>query len=195
MIHITKHKYYAEGSRPSHLLALMLKQQEAKRAIPAIKCVKRGVVSSTEEINETFRDYFKDLYTGGCVPSEDDFTKLISGLDLPSLSEEDTIHLDAPITLDELLQAVKGTNKGRTPGIDGIFSKVLTSRFETIIGKIVSTDQTGFIKGRLVADNIRRLLHILSATNKIPPECGLLFLDAEKAFDRLEWPYNGHGGC
>ncbi len=70
-----------------------------------------------------------------------------------------------------------------------IFSKVLASRLETVIGKIISPDQTGFIKGRVAADNIRRLLHILSAMNRIPPECGLLFLDAEKAFDRLRWPY------
>lgn len=41
----------------------------------------------------------------------------------------------------------------------------------------------------LVADNVLRHLHILSETNKIPPSCGLLFLDAEKAFDRLEWSY------
>lgn len=43
MIHITQRKYYAEGSRLSRLLALTLKQQEAKRSIPAIKCAKQGL--------------------------------------------------------------------------------------------------------------------------------------------------------
>lgn len=70
-----------------------------------------------------------------------------------------------------------------------IFSKVLTSRLEKVIGKIVNHDQTGFLGGRLASDNICRLLHILSATQDIPPACGLLFLDAGKAFDRLEWTY------
>lgn len=70
-----------------------------------------------------------------------------------------------------------------------IFSKVLASRLETVVEKIICPDQTGFIKGRLAADNIRRLLHILSETNKIPPSCVLLILDAQKAFDHLEWPY------
>lgn len=120
MIHATKHKYYAEGSRPSHLLALTLKQQEAKRSIPAIRCVKRGVVSSTEEINETFKNYFKELYTCGSVPSEKDFIDFFNGLELPTLSSEDSELLDSPITLVELFNAVKATNKGRTPGIDGI---------------------------------------------------------------------------
>lgn len=120
MIHVTKHKYYAEGSRPSHLLALTLKQQEAKRNIPAIRCTKRGMVTSTEEITETFKDFYKDLYTGGPQPSENDLSNFFSGLDLPLLSEEDTQELDSAITLEEFLKAVKSTNKGRTPGIDGI---------------------------------------------------------------------------
>lgn len=255
MIHITKHKYYAEGSRPSHLLALTLKQQEAKRSISAIKCPKDGVVVSTDEINETFKKYFKELYSRGVVPSEDELNIFFADLKLPTLSAEDAKMLDSPITIDELLSAVKATNKGRTPGIDGIpveiylaiwdiigpiwletlnyavahgsfhrdlntalitvipkpgkdplecanyrpislinadlkiFSKVLAIRLEIVVGKIINPDQTGFIKGRLAADNIRRLLHILGATHKIPINCGLLFLDAEKAFDRLEWPY------
>ena len=70
-----------------------------------------------------------------------------------------------------------------------IFSKVLASRLETVIGKLISPDQSGFLKGRLAADNVRRLLHILSATGKIPRGCGLLFVDAQQAFDRLEFPY------
>jgi len=70
-----------------------------------------------------------------------------------------------------------------------IFSEVLARRREKVIGKIVSTDQTGFIKGRLVSDNICQLLHILITSNKIPPASGLLFLDAEKAFDCLEWHF------
>ena len=88
MIHITKHKYYAEGSRPSHLLALTLKQQEAKRAIPAIRCARKGVVTSTEEVIETFKDFYQDLYTGGPTPSENDFSNFFSGLELPTLTVE-----------------------------------------------------------------------------------------------------------
>ena len=70
-----------------------------------------------------------------------------------------------------------------------IFSKVLANRLEVVAGKIISPDQTGFMKESLSSDNIHRLLHIIGETHKIPPACGLLFLDAEKAFDHLEWPY------
>ena len=112
MIHITKHKYYAEGRRPSRLLALTLKHQEAKMNIPAIRCDGRGVVSSTEEINETFKNFFKDINMCGPVPSGDDFTKFFSELELPTLPPDDIKSLDSPVSLNELLKAVKSTNKG-----------------------------------------------------------------------------------
>ncbi len=48
---------------------------------------------------------------------------------------------------------------------------------------------TGFIKGRNASDNMRRLLHILDFADSHPTPCAVFSLDAEKAFDRLEWNY------
>ncbi len=62
-------------------------------------------------------------------------------------------------------------------------------RLEKILPTIVGTDQTGFIQGRNSSDNIRHLLNVIY-TFKVKSIDGLvLFLDAEKAFDRIEWSY------
>lgn len=42
-----------------------------------------------------------------------------------------------------------------------IFAKVLATRLETVLPTIISQDQTGFIKGRQLFFNIRRLLNII----------------------------------
>lgn len=58
-----------------------------------------------------------------------------------------------------------------------------------VLPVVVSDDQTGFIKNRYSFYNIRRLLNILhSPTPPNTPEV-ILSLDAEKAFDRVEWDY------
>lgn len=70
-----------------------------------------------------------------------------------------------------------------------IFAKLLACRLETVIPSVVSDDQTGFIKNRYSFYNICRLLNILHyPTPPNIPEV-LLSLDAEKAFDRVEWDY------
>lgn len=67
-----------------------------------------------------------------------------------------------------------------------IYSKVIAIRLEKVVGKLINPEQTGFLKA---SDNIRRLLNIIADAKRTGQPNGLLFLDAEKAFDRLEWGY------
>ena len=70
-----------------------------------------------------------------------------------------------------------------------ILSKILASRLEMVVPSIISDDQTGFIRKRHSFFNIRRLFNILY--DPAPPDIPeiLVSLDAEKAFDRVEWDY------
>lgn len=70
-----------------------------------------------------------------------------------------------------------------------ILSKVLAARINTVITDIVSTDQTGFVKGRHSFINIRRLLNVVHSPSSGGAPEAVVSLDAEKAFDRLEFSY------
>lgn len=54
---------------------------------------------------------------------------------------------------------------------------------------IISSDQTGFIRGRHSFSNIRRLLSVIHSSTSLEIPEVVVSLDAEKAFDRVEWPY------
>lgn len=70
-----------------------------------------------------------------------------------------------------------------------ILAKLLASRIDIIIPEIVSPDQTGFIRGRHSFTNLRRLFGLVySPASREAPEV-VVSLDAEKAFDRVEWCY------
>uniref|UniRef100_A0A3B3CPH8 Reverse transcriptase domain-containing protein n=1 Tax=Oryzias melastigma TaxID=30732 RepID=A0A3B3CPH8_ORYME len=69
-----------------------------------------------------------------------------------------------------------------------ILAKVLARRLEKVLPNIVSPDQTGFIKDRRFFFSIRRLFNILYTPSTDKSEC-IISMDAEKAFDRVEWEY------
>lgn len=70
-----------------------------------------------------------------------------------------------------------------------ILAKALALRLETTMHDVISEDQTGFILGRHSFTNVRRLLNIIhSPASSAIPEV-VIALDAEKAFDRVEWEY------
>ena len=53
---------------------------------------------------------------------------------------------------------------------------------------IIDLDQTGFISNRQ-SDNVRRTLNIIEHAQKNNKQALILTLDAEKAFDRVAWPF------
>lgn len=69
-----------------------------------------------------------------------------------------------------------------------ILSKIIALRLQRVLTNIITTDQTGFMLGRHSFHNTRRLLNIISAPSSTTPEV-IISLDAEKAFDRVEWSY------
>lgn len=70
-----------------------------------------------------------------------------------------------------------------------LYAKVLSRTLDSCITSLIHPDQTGFVKGCLASDNIQcRLLHIIEASSNGHP-WAVLSLDAEKAFDRVEWTY------
>uniref|UniRef100_A0A3B3HW57 Reverse transcriptase domain-containing protein n=1 Tax=Oryzias latipes TaxID=8090 RepID=A0A3B3HW57_ORYLA len=73
-----------------------------------------------------------------------------------------------------------------------ILSKILSIRLETILPKIINPDQTGFIRNRHSFSNLRRLFNITYNNSNSNTQEAIISLDAEKAFDRVEWAYLFH---
>ena len=70
-----------------------------------------------------------------------------------------------------------------------IASGCIAERLKTKLNKLINRDQTGFIKGRFIGENIRLIYDLMHYTeyNQIP---GLLMLiDFEKAFDSIAWKF------
>ena len=70
-----------------------------------------------------------------------------------------------------------------------IAAKSIANRITLVLTNLINHDQTGFLKGRFIGENIRLIGCILQyATEKNIPGL-LLFIDFEKAFDSLEWSF------
>ncbi len=234
VLHRTRQNYYFNGARPRKLLALRLKQSQAKACIDIINHPSKGLVRNSKEINSAFSDFFSKLYISELNPSSSSCSTFLQSLTLPRLSHEEAEQLGQPVTLEELKEALQGANKRKAPGLDGIpvelflkyfdllgpvfltaihaaveagafhpqlntalislipkkgkdhsncanyrpisllntdikmYARILALRLQRYINKLVHPDQTGFMPGRLAADNIRRLLHVIHESRACP---------------------------
>uniref|UniRef100_A0A3B1IT35 Reverse transcriptase domain-containing protein n=1 Tax=Astyanax mexicanus TaxID=7994 RepID=A0A3B1IT35_ASTMX len=70
-----------------------------------------------------------------------------------------------------------------------VLAKVIASRLEDVLPHIISEEQNGFIKGRQLFFNTRTLFNIIYSKHQTELPELVISLDAEKAFDRVEWEY------
>ena len=72
-----------------------------------------------------------------------------------------------------------------------ILTRLLVHRLNPTACHLVHHDQTGFIKGRLISDNGMLLQSLIEYAQWDPTQItgAMVFLDFEKAFDSIEWPW------
>jgi len=70
-----------------------------------------------------------------------------------------------------------------------ILTKCLALRLEPVLPSIIHENQTGYVKGRYIGTNIRRMWDIIQETERTQTPGIALFVDFRKAFDTLEWNY------
>lgn len=107
--------------------------------------------SDPNEVNDAFCSFYSNLHSSEFIYNEQACKSFLNPLQLPKLSRDSALELDAPITLSELYKALLSMNKNKSPGLD--------------------------------------LLHIIEASSTADFLNGILSLDAEKAFDCLEWHF------
>ena len=70
-----------------------------------------------------------------------------------------------------------------------IASGCIAERLKTVLTKLISSDQTGFISGRYIGENTRLIYDIMNITEELNIPGLLLVIDFEKAFDSISWEF------
>ena len=70
-----------------------------------------------------------------------------------------------------------------------IGSACIANRLRNVLPYLINEDQTGFMKGRSLGDNIRLIYDLINYLNTKKITGLLLCLDFEKAFDSLSWKF------
>ena len=115
----------------------------------------------------------REVFAGAYLPRSFTATSVVL---LPKKKSPETWADFRPISLCNV------TNK--------IITKIITSRLTPLLPLAISPNQSGFVKGRLLHDNVllaQEMFHELGRSYPSPNVA--LKLDMAKAYDRVQWPF------
>ena len=70
-----------------------------------------------------------------------------------------------------------------------IASKVIAARIIPVLPEIITSTQTGYVKGRFIGEAVRSIIDVMDYTKEQNVPGILLFIDFEKAFNSLDWNF------
>ncbi|MCI27595.1 LINE-1 reverse transcriptase like, partial [Trifolium medium] len=70
-----------------------------------------------------------------------------------------------------------------------LVAKVLAGRLATVMDKLISRNQSAFIKGRHLVDGVVAVNEIIDLAKKSGKDCLIFKVDFEKAYDSVSWSF------
>ncbi|KAJ4928837.1 hypothetical protein JOQ06_004461 [Pogonophryne albipinna] len=151
---------------PTKYFFSLEKKNGQGRLIHALRSAGGQQLTGNSQIRQRAVDFYCDLFTSEYTEDDGGFNLFCRGL--PTVSEETNKELDGPLTEEEL---------------------ALSSRLRKVMDQVVDRTQTYCVPGRSIVDNVSLIRDILEVSGSLGFNTGLVSLDQEKAFDRVEHRY------
>ncbi|XP_058742528.1 uncharacterized protein LOC131615026 [Vicia villosa] len=175
-----------EGDRNSRFFHNSIKERQRRNSITSLEGeVGRveGVVNIKEEIRGYFHNFFKEF----------DFVRPVpESLSLNRLEESEAVWLEREFSEEAIRAEVWSCDGNKSPGPDGLYkilAKLLAARLRSVVGKLVSNNQTAFIPGRNISNGVLIVNEVLDLDKRERRSCMVLKVDFEKAYDKVSWNF------
>jgi len=106
---------FEHSNKSGKFLANQLKTNKEKSTINSIKDSAGNIIHEPNAINDTFRNFYRTLYSSQLDPSDSDIQKFLDNINLSKLNEEQVMALDSSLTVAELYEALKHITCNNSP--------------------------------------------------------------------------------
>lgn len=111
-----KQKMYECGQRAGRLLAYLARMDHRPPTVVSLRDTKDILISDPDVVAGEFRSFFVSLYSSSTNNPKEEVETLLAGIDLPMLTRSQVELLEAPVTEDDIVEAMSHLNPSKAPG-------------------------------------------------------------------------------
>lgn len=164
---------YEYGESSGKLLAWKLKSEAKRNKIMAVYRYPDDLrVEDRMEIEEAFVDFFQHLYDEDLIPQGSIVNSYLINSDINQLEEGDREQLNAAITTEEFLKAIKRLKKGKAAGPDAIPNKFYLTLKDSLVQFLVDLFNSIFLEGQPLLESwYEATISLILKPGKDPLRC------------------------
>ncbi|XP_075111674.1 uncharacterized protein LOC142181905 [Nicotiana tabacum] len=179
--------WFKDGDRNTKFFYAKVRGRRKKLQLNRIQNNQGVWIEEDEEIVAEAIKFFEDQFSENTIPTSFHIIDNVPAL-IDMGQNEDLIKQP---TMEEVKAAVFGLNGDSVGGPDGftVISRVIHERLVGLLPTLISKEQSGFVKGRSIVENILLTQEIVTDMRlriKVGPNV-IMKLDTTKVYDRLSW--------
>eukprot|EP00253_Pinus_taeda_P034305 PITA_34305 len=172
--------------------------------ILSLKSEQGDIIENRQGISTLITEHFKSIGQEPAIDKIEAIAELIKSIP-KTISNEQNLALTREISLEEVEEVVKDMPNDKAPGPDGftinfykacweiikneIISKVIANRLKPIHPGLISEEQSGYVEGRQILDNILLAQEMIHTLHSRRVAVMMMQLDLSKAYDKVNWNY------
>lgn len=118
-VFFARHRLFESGNKPGRLLARLARGRVESNIISSLLDKHGNRHFKSTEVNKLMKTFYEELYSSDCATSLENRRKFLDKINFPSLTEDQRNQLCGPVTEEEVSDAIKTLQSGKSPGPDG----------------------------------------------------------------------------
>lgn len=159
-------KWIEDGEKPTKYFCALEKRNYVNKNISKLD-IEGKHINKQEEILQEVKKFYKQLYANKDQDLDDvNLKDLLQKVEVPKINNKIKEILDAEITKQEVLQALKNFKNDKTPGTDGFTAEFLKNFWMDIDSYILKSFNYSYEMGQLSYNQKLGIISILPKGNK-----------------------------
>ena len=168
-----------------NLLRCLLQPLSTQEVFKAVKALAKDVCPGVDGLGVQWYIQYWDLIGDGLTKA---YQQILDSGNMPQEWKEGLIYM-IPKTSGQLEELSQWRPITLLNVIYKILAKTIARRLQPYLSELIHDTQTGFLQERSIFDNIILFWEMVTIAEVQKQDLAVLFLDFEKAYDRVDWDF------